>query len=283
MKELTLKTVNRILAAGAAVGAAGGLLRGAFLFTFDKEGLPTAGGQVLEVAHWALLALEVIAAVALWFAVRKSSLPGKPGGELASERIFLLGGAVMFGLGAAFRLSMSYRPFSVWGIALALICICVAAAVPVTAKSLGSEKSCSGGERMISLLPVVASAILMIELYRGVSRDPSVSWYGAEVFAMAAVMLVFFAAAGDVNGRTGPAKVAVTAFAAVELGLTAALGRLARELWEFVNGGSAGDLISAESFYSLLFLGGVFFAVGAAKTVARRGSRAVSEEPSGNE
>jgi len=131
---------------------------------------------------------------------------------------------------------------------------------------------------LISLATMIFAVVLMIELYRGVSRNPTVSWYAADVFAMAAVILVFFAVAGDAVGRTGPAKVVATAFAAVSLGLCAAVGRAVRLASDLISGGSPADLVCAESFQLLLFAGAVLFAVGAAKAVVRRGVRMPGEE-----
>lgn len=277
MKELTSKKLDRILIAAAVLGLVCGGVRGLQLNTFDEKNLPTGNGT-LDIVLWAALALCVAAAFGVWFAVKKAAIAPGESSPGMGERLFSLGGAVFFGLGAALRLAMSYRPFSVWGVLLALICIAVAAAIPVAAKTLGNGASPSRGEKLISLVPVMASVVLMIELYRGVSRNPTVSWYAADVFAMAAVILVFFAVAGDAVGRTGPAKVVATAFAAVSLGLCAAVGRAVRLASDLISGGSPADLVCAESFQLLLFAGAVLFAVGAAKAVVRRGVRIPGEE-----
>jgi len=146
MKELTSKKLDRILIAAAVLGLVCGGVRGLQLNTFDEKNLPTGNGT-LDIILWAALALCVAAAFGVWFAVKKAAIAPGESSPGMGERLFSLGGAVFFGLGAALRLAMSYRPFSLWGVLLALICIAVAAAIPVAGNTLGNGASLSRGEK----------------------------------------------------------------------------------------------------------------------------------------
>ncbi|MBR6772064.1 MAG: hypothetical protein IKM29_01595 [Clostridia bacterium] len=279
-KTLKEKNVKRLLGAALAVGAAGGLVRGIQLLSFDENGLPASAGGI-HVAVWAILALEIAAAVAVWFVFGKRQICGRSGRSGLAEYLLPPAAAAVFALCAAVRLALSYKPFSAWGIILGIICFAVAASVPVVVKSLG-KPSVSEGEKLISLLPVGAMIAIIIELYRSVAKTPSASLYAADVFATAVLILLFFSAAGDVNGKTGPQKVVAMGFAFVEIGTTAFLGRLIAVGSVLLSGAGISCILTHEFFEGLMALGGIAFAFAASYAVVRRGERP-AEEPAPDE
>ena len=273
---LTPRLINRILLFGSAFGAAGGIVRGLQLLDFDEKNLPkTAGG--LHTVLWCVLAAELLFSVAAGLLVRKKSVPGRSGRGGLAETLFPSVAMVIFALCAAVRLCMSYKPFSVWGIILSLVCFALAAAVPVAVRTLGKKKP-SESEKLISLLPVGAMVVMIIELYRSVAKTPTAAFYAADVFAVIMLILLFFAVAGDINGRTGPKRTFIFGFASVQIGMTAFVGRVIRVGGSLLAGEGLSVVISSEVFEGLLALGGVFFAYAAANAVGRRGGRKPESE-----
>ncbi|MBQ1222683.1 MAG: hypothetical protein IIX84_00190 [Oscillospiraceae bacterium] len=274
--RLQERNAVRTLLFALLIGAAGGVIRGIQLLDFNERNFPSASGGI-HVVLWCVLSFELIAAAVAWFCLRKKELCGRKGRESVREYLLPKVSMIVFALCAAVRLAMSYKPFSAWGIILGLLCFAIAASVPVAVSSLG-KPSVSDSERLISLLPVGAMVAVIIELYRSVAKTPAASFYATDVFAVVVLVLLFFAAAGDVNGKTGPKKIIITAFAFVEIGTTAFLGRVISVVSALVGGAGASCIITAEFFEGLLALGGIFFAFAAVSAVGRRGNRILETE-----
>lgn len=275
-KTLKEKGINKLLVLALVLGAAGGLVRGIQLLDFDEKGFPASSGGI-HVALWAVLVFELLAAVAVWFAVKKKTVCGRTGRPGMSEHLLPAVAMVIFALCAAVRLAMSYKPFSAWGIILSIICFALAASVPVAVRSLGNS-AVSDGEKLISLLPVGSMVAIIIELYRSVARTPSASLYATDVFAIVVLILLFFSVAGDVNGRTGPGKVVAMSFGFISVGTTAFLGRLIAVGRELIGGAGFSCILTHEFFEGLMALGGIAVAFAVANAVGRRGERPAEAE-----
>ncbi|MBR4941972.1 MAG: hypothetical protein IKZ19_08245, partial [Clostridia bacterium] len=239
--EINVQTVKRLGSAAAAVGIAGGIVRGVQLCRFDEKGLPVE--SLFHSLIWVVLALEVLLGLGAWLWVRKKTASGIGGRPNTPEAVLPLVSAVLFAGCAAVRLAMSYKPFSFWGMVLALVSFAVAAAMPVVGRALGNSGETSEGERILSLVPVGANVLIIIEIYRSVSKNPTAGWYAFDVFAAAAVILMFFAAAGDVNRRSGIQKLIASALGAIMLAWTAALGRIIALVSGVAGGEPWGSLI----------------------------------------
>ncbi len=274
-KKLGAKAANAILLAFGAVGIVGGALRGTQLLSFDSAGFPTFSGGIHSIV-WGLAVAELVLVLVLWLCLGQFELSGKRDRGIC-QRLFPLGSAVLFAAGAAVSLALSYRPFSIWKIFLGLVCFAIAAAVSIIAKALGSKAETSQGERLISLLPIGANVILIIELYRSVSKNPTPSWYAFDVFAAAAAILLFFAVAGEINRRTSGKKVLVMSALALCFCLTAAVGRVV-DLVSNLGEGGIRAVITPEFFWCLFFFGTAVFAIGAGITVSRKGELKAREK-----
>ncbi len=257
----------------AAAGAAAGALRALQLFyAFDGERLPVAGRQGLTVAVWVCCGLFLAAAAVL---LRLFSGLAEPRGKFAA----LPGGAALAAAAAALagavRLAMSYRPVSVWGLILGAVTVLAAAALLRTVRAAARNAAFSERTRLISLVPVVALFLVILEFYRGVSVQPSAAWYAADAFGLLSLLLLFFSFAGRLNGRAGRGR--ILAFTGVFLlfGLSALIGRAAWLLAEAAGRGF-GALVSAEGAEVLLLLSGLAAAAG---VTFRRSAGAAENEP----
>lgn len=257
-------TARKLMITAAAVGAAGGAVRGTQLIrSFDSEALPV-GGNGLNISVWAISAVQIAAAAAVWFWLDKRGNAVLQKGREFSEK----GGivcAVLLGLASAVCFAMSYSPFSLWGIILALVCFAAAAAMPSVLRSVNLGGGSSERAKLASLLPVAAMALQLVEFYRRVSKNPTAAWYAPDAFACAVLVLLMFSFAGVVNGRTGVKKVLTMSFAFVSMGLTALIGRAAYLVSEIAGGAGAGILVSEAGLECALFVFGTVAAVSAVR------------------
>lgn len=264
-------TARKLMLAAGAVGAAGGAVRGVQLIRcFDSEALPV-GGNGLNISVWAIAAVQIAAAAAVWFWLGKRGGAVSQKGRKFSEK----GGivcAVLLGLASAVCFAMSYSPFSLWGIVLGAVCFAAAAAMPSVLRGVNLGGGGAERAKLASLLPVAAMALQLVEFYRRVSKNPTASWYASDAFACAVLVLLLFSFAGVVNGRTGVKKVLTMSFAFVSMGLTALIGRAAYLVSEIAGGAGAGVLVSDAGLECALFVFGTAAAVSAVRA-------AYSEKP----
>ena len=127
--------------------------------------------------------------------------------------------------GTVATLASSVRQLSVWGILNGILFFAAAVLTVPVVKKLSSRSESGSPIGTASLIIVFWSCFRLIEVYRDVSSNPSVSAYFYDLASLISLILMFFGCAGYIYGRSGSMRVYLSVAAYLFFGTVSLIGR----------------------------------------------------------
>ncbi len=196
--------------------------------------------------------------------------------------LFAFLSSLAMGAGAVIKFALS-MPFdgwqTLWGVVTGALMFSAAAVQIGVIKKL-SLRNC--GHRVngnTALIAVFMSCFVLIEFYRGVSTNPSPSFYVYNLFSHISLILMLFACAGYIHRRASLLRMFVTLISLLFFGTMTFVSELFYTIHTASKRGFfLRDLLSGSVLETVMMLYGLFFAVSVLILFFRPKRAAIMEE-----
>ena len=209
------------------VALAGGVIAGVLLWRhlrtgFDELGLPT-GSSGTGLALFFAAALTLFAALCVLAWAKKETPLVSPISSISPATPVLVCLASLAGLASAvITLSVAFSTSSVWNmISGLLLVISSVLTIPVMRHLTDGNDS---PLRTASLVTVVWACFRLIEVYRNVSANPSVSSYFYDLISLISLILLTFHCSGYLFGRASATRLFLVCIAYLCFGTLTLVG-----------------------------------------------------------
>lgn len=241
-------------------GLLGGLIRFMHLRDgFDTLGLAVSGNRsglmLMILCIFMLVALGTV----ILLAASNRLFPQNPVaiGVVGMPTIFFaILSAIAATCGTIVSFASAIRSVSVWGMLSSLLYFASAALTVPVIRRLSMPVDCGSPTASASLVPVFWACFRLIEVYRTVSANPSVSAYFYDIAGLITMILMFFACSGYLYGRKNATRVYLSVAANLFFCTVSLVGRGGQVLRLLVSGASVSG---SELLEVLIFLYGFLY------------------------